>query len=105
MRRRNRKRGRFARAVLGWRGHILTAALLGAVFLLTRTYQPGVVGPLGTQVPLLIYKACALMIGACIGYWLFVFFADREPDFSDVHDRYQVFGLMCVGSLSMGLAA
>lgn len=98
-------RRRVWRATLEWRGHILTALLLLALYALTRDFHPGRVGPLGTQLPILIYKACALMIGACIGFWLFVFFAERQPNFRSVHDRYQVFGLMAFGMLTMGIGA
>lgn len=96
---------RIKRHAMSWRGHILTAVLLLALYLLTRDFHPGTVGPLGTQLPILIYKACALMTGACIGWWLFIFFAERQPDFDDPHDRYQVFGLMAFGMLTMGIGA
>lgn len=77
-----------------WPWHIATVLAIGAVAYL---------GP--RQLPLLVYKAALAMIGGCGGYWIFVAFFGRDPEYGDEHDRWQTVVLMCVLMLAMSLGA
>jgi hypothetical protein len=78
-----------------WPAHILTFALIVAVVVMAPR-----------QSTLFIYKAALPMIGACMGYWLDVFFFERKhPCRGDLHRRWQLVALMCAGMLTMGMAA
>ena len=93
-----RKRTRLARfghGVMQWRAHILTVLLTAAVI---------VIAPQQTGV--LIYKACLIPFGACVGYWLYKFF-DKDASCEAGHpaSRWQMYVMIGVGMIAMAYGA
>lgn len=85
---------RAKRFVADWAWHLGTLAAVVAVVALAPR-----------QVPLIVYKSALSMVGACGGYWLFVAFFGKWPEYGDEADRWQTVVLMGVVMLSLSMGA
>lgn len=84
-----------AKFVRNWPAHLLTLALIGAVLAIAPR-----------QSTLILFKTALLPLGACVGYWLDVFFfGRRNPRRGDKHRKWQLVALMCAGVIGMAIAA